>query len=76
MQIVLNPDQMPRSAASDQGRHCLTVSLLWDARLKWVKGKTLSLCPSKNGSMHVQSLITHNRKFYLIVNCLFLAFYI
>ena len=30
-------DQTPRSAASDLGLHCLPVSLLWDARLKWVK---------------------------------------
>ena len=32
-----DPDQTPRSAASDMGLHCLSVSLLWDARLKWVK---------------------------------------
>ena len=25
-----------RSAASDLGLHCLPMSLLWDARLKWV----------------------------------------
>ena len=30
-------DQTPRSAASDLGLHCLLMSLLWDARLKWVK---------------------------------------
>ena len=29
-------DQMPRSAASDLGLHCLSMSHLWDARLKWV----------------------------------------
>ena len=28
-----DPDQTPRSAASDQGLHCLQMSLLWDARL-------------------------------------------
>ena len=33
----VDPDQMPHSAASDQGLHCLPMSLLWDARLKWVK---------------------------------------
>ena len=40
--IVLNtnstdPDQTPRSAASDLGLHCLPMSVLWDARHKWVK---------------------------------------
>ena len=25
-----------RSAASDLGLHCLSMSLLWDAKLKWV----------------------------------------
>ena len=32
----VDPDQMPHSAASDLGLHCLPMSLLWDARLKWV----------------------------------------
>ena len=33
----VDPDQMPRSATvSDLGLHCLTMSLLWDARHKWV----------------------------------------
>ena len=34
----VDPDQTPRSAASDLGRHCLPMLLLWDARLEWVKG--------------------------------------
>ena len=29
-------DQMPRSAASDLGLHCLPMSQKWDARLIWV----------------------------------------
>ena len=33
----VDPDQTPRSAASDRGQHCLSISLLWDARHKWVK---------------------------------------
>ena len=33
----VDPDQTPRSAASDLGLHCLQLSLLWDARHKWVK---------------------------------------
>ena len=34
-------DQTPRSAASDLGLHCLSMSLLWDARL-WVKSTVKS----------------------------------
>ena len=30
-------DQTPHFAASDQGLHCLPMSLLWDAKHKWVK---------------------------------------
>ena len=29
--------QTPRSAVFDLGLHCLLMSLLWDARHKWVK---------------------------------------
>ena len=29
----VDPDQKPRSVASDLGLHCLQMSLLWDARL-------------------------------------------
>ena len=32
-----DPDQMPRSVASELGLHSLPMSLLWDARRKWVK---------------------------------------
>ena len=35
-----DPDQTPRSAASDLGLCCLPVSLLWDARHKWVNHET------------------------------------
>ena len=31
----VEPDQTPRSAASDLGLHCLPMSLLRDTRLKW-----------------------------------------
>ena len=34
----VDPDQTPRSAAFDPGLYCLPMSLLWDDRLKWVKG--------------------------------------
>ena len=32
----IDPDQTPHSAASDLGLYCLPMSLLWDARFKWV----------------------------------------
>ena len=35
----VDPDQTPRFAASDLGLHCLPMSLLWDARHKWIKKK-------------------------------------
>ena len=31
----VDPDQTPSSATSDLGLHCLPMSFLWDARLKW-----------------------------------------
>ena len=33
----MDPYQTPRSVTSDMGLHCLSMSLLWDARLIWVK---------------------------------------
>ena len=33
----VDPDQTPRSAASELGLYCSPMSLLWDARLKRVK---------------------------------------
>ena len=32
-----DPDQMPHSAASDLGLHCLPITLLGVSRLQWVK---------------------------------------
>ena len=40
MQTVLDPDQTPRSAASDQGLRCLPMPHLWDARQTWVETRT------------------------------------
>ena len=34
-----DPDQTPRSVASDLGLHCLPITLLRVSRLQWVKGK-------------------------------------
>ena len=39
---TVDPDQRPRSMASDPGLHCLPISLLWDARHKWVKESSCS----------------------------------
>ena len=33
----VDPDQTPRFVASDLSLHFLPMSLLWDARYKWVK---------------------------------------
>ena len=38
-----DPDQMPHSAASDLGLHCLPMSHLWDARHKWVNLSTTAI---------------------------------
>ena len=32
----VDPDLIPRFAASDLGLRCFPMSLLWDARCKWV----------------------------------------
>ena len=32
----VDPDQTPRSAASDLGLHCSPISFLWKTRHKWV----------------------------------------
>ena len=32
---IEDPDQTPRSVASDRGLHSLIMSLLWEARYKW-----------------------------------------
>ena len=37
-----DPDQMPSSVASDLGLNCLSMSLLWDARHKWVYRRNFS----------------------------------
>ena len=37
-----DPGQMPHSAASDLGLHCLPITLLWVSRLQSVKGLSQS----------------------------------
>ena len=41
-----DPDQTPRSAASDRGLHCLQITLLRVSRLQWVKDffESVALC--------------------------------
>ena len=39
----VEPDQTPRSAASDLGLHYLPMSLLWDTKHKWDKILVLNL---------------------------------
>ena len=38
-----DPDQMPHSAASDLGLHCLPFTLLGVSRLQWVKSFSSSI---------------------------------
>ena len=38
------PDQMPHSAASDLGLHCLPITLLGVYRLHWVKADNSGTC--------------------------------
>ena len=49
----VDPDQTPRSAASDLGLRCFSMSFLWDARLKLVK-KEFSRGSSKLNSVHLR----------------------
>ena len=37
----------PRSAASDLGLHCLSVSILMDTKLIWVKGSQVAICSGR-----------------------------
>ena len=39
----VDPDQMPHSVASDLGLYCLPMTLLWDARHKWVNIQSIDL---------------------------------
>ena len=41
-----DPDQTPRSAASDLGLHCLPITLLRVSRLQWVNALLLASCPT------------------------------
>ena len=40
-----DPDQMPHSAASDLGLHCLPITRLGVSRLQWVKDLNIKLYP-------------------------------
>ena len=53
-----DPDQTPRSAASDLGLHCLPSTLLWVSRLQWVN--FVGIGPeilSKSSAKHIQSTL-------------------
>ena len=39
----VDPDQTPCSASSDLGLRCLPMSLLWNARHKWVNTETCNV---------------------------------
>ena len=52
----VDPDQTPRSAASDLGLHCLPMSRLRDAGHKWVNGKQYAPGGSKCFSYSINAL--------------------
>ena len=43
-----DPDQMPHSAASDLGLHCLQISLLGISSLQWVKNRLETYITGRN----------------------------
>ena len=59
-----DPDQMPHSAASDLGLHCLPITLLRVSRLQWVKVKRrhVSSCElSAKQMIHMKALLALKR---------------
>ena len=52
-----DPDQTPRSAASDLGLHCLPITLLRVSRLQWVSNWTLKV-------LKLSGLILHTKNWY------------
>ena len=56
----VDPDQTPRSAASDLGLHFLPMSHLWDAGLKWVM-KQCRNNVEKNNVFSLMTLATFSR---------------
>ena len=50
-----DPDQTPRSAASDLGLHCLPITLLGVSRLEWVNSSNMGC------AMHKRVLVGHVR---------------
>ena len=56
-----DPDQTPRSAASDLGLHCLPITLLRVSRLQWVKVDKTAVCSVPYGRiLDEKSLIVRN----------------
>ena len=54
-----NPDQMPHSAASNQGLHCLPSTLLQVSRLQWVNAIYIFI-----------TVGTRRVKRYIFANCI------
>ena len=57
----VDPDQTPRSVASDMSLLCLHMSLLWDARLKCIKAILETLLTYKTNICCVYSLESPHR---------------
>ena len=61
----VDPDQTPRSAASDQGLHCLPMYLLWDARHKRVNMVIAKVnIPLPNVKIILVNIYHVNTKYY------------
>ena len=54
---------MPRFAASDMALHCLPISFLWDARLKWVNDYMQNKI--ENLTLHLAFLFLPQGSFHL-----------
>ena len=55
-----DPDQTPRSAASDLGLHCLSISFLGVSRLQWVNAifcQTVQFKQFCSGSVDVSKIV-------------------
>ena len=73
-----DPDQTPRSAASDLGLHCLSNTLLRVSRLQWVKDDTSSVSekaaslPQHLSDLKICRRITSNAKLFIFIYFFFL----
>ena len=61
-----DPDQTPRSAASDLGLHCLQINLLRFSRLQWVNGNEHTF--REGNSVKLMSLVDYYLRLWLLLD--------